>query len=112
MRYPISDLREKLIEYAYSRWPNSDRELSDGYTILLPTSSDLSVFISSALEIIRNQDLTDLKDVLVIPDRPSPPVEECCTDIARNSGNLPIHFAHLGLKDRLVWALSKGITAV
>jgi len=110
MRYFISDLRQKLIEYAYSRWSNSDRELSDGYTIILPTPSDLPVFFSLAFEIIKKQDLTDLKEVLIIPDWPSPHFEKLCTDIARNSSNLPIRFAHLRLKDRLAWALSKGIT--
>lgn len=52
MRYFIKDLRQKLIEYAYSRWSKSDRGLSDGYTILLPIPSDLPVFLSLAPEII------------------------------------------------------------
>jgi len=110
MRYLIKDLRQKLIEFAYSHWSNSDRELSDGYTILLPTPSDLPVFFSLALEIIKKQDLTDLKEVLIIPDWPSAPFEKFCTRIARDYSNLPIRFASLGLKDQLAWALTKGIT--
>jgi hypothetical protein len=103
-------LRQKLIEYAYSRWSKSDRGLSDGYTILLPIPSDLPVFLSLALEIIKKQDLTHLKEVLIIPDWPSLPFEKFCTDITRNYNNLPIRFVPLGLKDQLAWTLTKGIT--
>jgi len=110
MRYFINDLRQKLIKYAYSRWSKSDRGLSDGYTILLPIPSDLPVFLSLALEIIEKQDLTDLKEVLIIPDWPSSPFEKFCTDITKNSSNLPIRFVPLGLKDQLVWTLTKSIT--
>jgi len=110
MRHLINDMRQKLIEYAYSRWSTSDCQLSDGYTILLPTPSDLPVFFSLAFEILKNQDLTGLKEVLIIPDWPSLPFERLGTDIARDSDKLSIRFASLGLKDRLAWTLTKSIT--
>jgi hypothetical protein len=110
MRYLISDLRQKLIEYTYSRWSSSHRELSDGYTILLPTPSDLPVFFSLALAIIQKQDLTGLREILVIPDWPSQPFEEFCADIGRKSGDLPIRLVSLKLRDQLAWAVTKGIT--
>ena len=106
----MSDLRNKAVEYAYRHWSNRDYGLEDGYTILLPTPSDLPVFLSLALEIIKKQDLTGLKEILIVPDWPSAPFEKFCTRIARDYSNLPIRFASLGLKDQLAWALTKGIT--
>jgi hypothetical protein len=110
MRHLIQDIRSKVIEYAYSQWSDNDRELSGGYTILLPTPSDLPLFLNLALEIIKNQDLTDLKEILIIPDWPSPLVEEFYRHIAKDYVNLPIRFISLRRRDQLAWALTKSIT--
>jgi hypothetical protein len=111
MRYLIKDIRNKLIKSAYQRWSNSERKLDEGCTILLPIPSDLPVFLSLALEILNNQNLTCQKEILIIPDWPSSKFTEFCTNLKRDYKNLQIRFVPLSFKDHLVWAISKGITA-
>jgi hypothetical protein len=106
----VQDFRQKLIKYAYNRWSNNDCELSDGYTILLPIPSDLPVFLSLAIEIIKKQDLTGAKELLIIPDWPSASFEKFCKDIAKQCSSLPMRYVSLGMRDQLAWTLSKGIT--
>jgi hypothetical protein len=110
MRHLIRNLRQKIIEHPYSRWSDSNRKLSDGYTILLATPSDLPLFLNLALEIIKNQDLTDLKEILIIPDWPSTLFEEFYRHIAKDYINLPVRFISLRRRDQLAWTLTKSIT--
>jgi hypothetical protein len=109
MRELVGEVHNRLIACTYRRWSDSERQLARGYTILLPIPSDLPVFLALALEIISKQDLTGLKEVLVIPDWPSVRFAVFCKKIVRTYSGLPIRSASLGLKDRLAWALTKGI---
>jgi hypothetical protein len=62
---------------AYSRWPAAiSRDLSPGYTLLIPVPGDLPVFVRLAIANIAAQNPAQRREILVIPDRPSPAMAE------------------------------------
>ena len=67
------------------RWPGPAVENPiPGYTLLLPVPGDIPVFLELALKVCAEQLATNRIRTLVIPDRPSPAIEEL-VDKARAS---------------------------
>jgi len=61
--------RSPIYRMLYTRWPRSKAKGECGYTALLPVPADLPVFLDFAVENLLRQDLTHLREVLVIPDQ-------------------------------------------
>lgn len=53
----------------YPGWKNPDSKELPSYTLLLPVPGDLPVFLKLALDVCRKQDISQIHEVLVIPDR-------------------------------------------
>jgi hypothetical protein len=109
MKNLINDLRGFLIMLFYCRWHNKDRVLEDGYTLLVPTPSDLPVFLELTLEVLSKQDLNHLKEIIVIPDWPSTEFEAYFSNRERSQLSVPVRFINLSLKDKLAWRLTKSV---
>ena len=109
MNYILNDLRILLIKLFYSKWKNKSLSLKDGYTLLIPTPSDLPIFLELTLEIISKQDKTGLQEIIVVPDWPSKTFESYFEN-KLISFDVPIKTTHLSLKDRLAWKITRSIT--
>lgn len=110
MNYIINDTRVFLIKLFYSHWIQKHRSLEPGYTILLPTPSDLPVFLALALEVISKQDQAHLKEIIVIPDWPSSKFERYFETLINSIKCKPIRFVNINNTDKLAWKLTKSIT--
>jgi hypothetical protein len=109
MNYFLNDLRILLINLFYSKWKNKCLNLTDGYTLLIPTPSDLPIFLELTLEIISKQNKTNLEEIIVVPDWPSKKFKSYFEN-KLISFDVPIKVIDLGLKDRLAWKLTRSIT--
>jgi hypothetical protein len=108
--YYINDLRNNLIKIVYKKWHKKITTLLDGYTILLPTPHDLPIFLKLALEIIKKQDLTHMREILIIPDWPSKKFSRYYETLAAKHPTLPLRLINLTTADQLAWILTKSIT--
>ena len=55
---------------AYSKWPlGTARDLSPGYTVLMPVPGDLPVFVRLAIANVAAQDPSGRREILIVPDR-------------------------------------------
>lgn len=55
---------------AYSQWRlDSPRDLSPGYTVLMPVPADLPVFVRLAIANVAAQDASRRREILIIPDK-------------------------------------------
>jgi hypothetical protein len=72
---------------AFGRWPaRSARELSPGYTLLMPLPGDMPVFARLALANVAAQDRGERAEILVIPDGPSPGMAKAVAACAAETG--------------------------
>ncbi len=110
MSYIINDTRVFLIRLFYSHWMKKNRDLGAGYTILLPTPSDLPVFLALALEVISKQNQAHLKEIIVIPDWPSSKFERYFETLIKSINCAPIRLVNINSTDKLAWKLTKSIT--
>jgi hypothetical protein len=108
----INDIRVGLSRLAFPSWggKGSGRELGDGYTVLLPVPADLPVFARLALEILSRQDLSGLKEVIVIPDWPCGEFKKYLETILPSTPDLPVRVVDIFPRDKLAWALTKSIS--
>jgi hypothetical protein len=95
------------MEYMYSSWLAPRKDLVPGYTLLLPVPADLPVFLQIAINSLANQDLTHLRDVLVIPDQPSASFARAYNEIIKHQPLLPTRLIQMSSLDKLVGRLSK-----
>jgi hypothetical protein len=72
---------------AFRRWPAGiTRELSPGYTLLMPVPGDMPVFVRLALANVAAQHGGERAEILVIPDGPSPGMAEAVAACAAETG--------------------------
>ena len=110
MNFFINNLRLSLIKSIYSKWDNTNTQLNSGYTLLIPTPADLPVFLALALEIVSNQNHTDLKEIVIVPDWPSDAFVNYFKSYLHNILPIPIRFVNINKTDQLAWQFTKSIT--
>jgi hypothetical protein len=76
-----------LWRVAFRQWPAGiARELSPGYTLLMPVPGDMPVFVRLALANVAAQERGERAEILVIPDGPSPGMAEAVAASAAETG--------------------------
>jgi hypothetical protein len=109
MKYLMNDLRILLINLFYFKWQKIGRDFENGYTALIPTPSDLPIFLDLTLEIISRQNKNSLQEIIIVPDWPSKKFEAYFEQKIKLS-QVPIRLINLRLKDKLAWRFTKSIT--
>jgi hypothetical protein len=104
-----SNIRRSLIKFFYAYWHNKDRILEDGYTLLVPTPSDLPVFIEITIDVISKQNQSWLKEIIVVPDWPSKKFEAYFEGRKDHIHSVPMRLVNIDLKDKLAWKLTKSV---
>ncbi len=73
------------------------REPQEGYTIILGNYAPLSEILLANFELLRRQDLTDCREIIVVSDRPRGQVDPPIEDLARRQfPDLPLNFLYYG----------------
>ena len=110
VQHGVNDARMFLIRHAYSAWAPETDQLEDGYTVLLPTPADLPVFFDLAMEVLSHQNKALLREIVVIPDWPSPSFEAYLKERCRSYEGMPVRTVSLKSIDKWAWRLTKSIT--
>lgn len=72
----MPSLRHRFWQLARPRWGPRPGPTRPGYSLVVPVPGDLPVFLELALAVCRRLDSVNRVETLVVPDRPSPAVDQ------------------------------------
>ena len=100
----LKELKKFVVRLSFPKWKNIIGKREYGYSLLVPVPGDLPVFSQLAIYVISKQNMTHLKEILLIPDIPSKKFLRYYLSIEKN---LNIKIVEMKFPGRLIGKISK-----